>query len=66
MSRTAASFKQVDITRAAKAAAAAGPSWRVEIAEGVIRLIQGADSFEPPPSNVIRPPEFARGLKLVP
>ena len=45
MSRRPASVTQADVARALRAAQQAGPSWRVEIEGGIIRMVQG-----PPPA----------------
>jgi hypothetical protein len=54
---------QAAIARAVRAAAAAGPHWRVEIEGNVVRLFQVAATITAPtePNN-----EFARGLGIVP
>lgn len=66
MPRRAASITQADVARALRAAQSAGPTWRVEIVGGMIRLVQG----EPPAPPQSPGPEandpFARGLGSVP
>lgn len=46
MSRRAAKITQADVARVLRAAQQAGPSWRVEIDGGIVRMVQG-----PPPAE---------------
>jgi len=61
MSRRPASFTQADIARAARAAKALGPEWRVEVEGAVIRLVQSPPIERPSPERDLEP-QCARGL----
>ncbi len=64
MTRRAAAITQADVARAARAAKALGPEWRVEIEGAVIRLVQSPLSDRAPSPEP--EPHFARGLAQAP
>lgn len=51
MSRRPATVTQADVARVLRAAQQAGPIWRVEIDNGIIRMVQA-----PQPVAIDRPP----------
>ncbi len=53
MSRRAANITQADVARALRAAQQAGPSWRIEIDGGIIRMVQGPPPAASDPSSAL-------------